>query len=300
MTISTNLYQLDLNLLKIFEALYREQNMTRVASLLHLTPSAVSHAIKRLRSSLNDELFVRRGQRMQPTPACDAIAPVLLDNLARLRQILQQFAHFEPAESHQQFRLGMHFAQESLILPRLIKQLAQHAPNVHLASVQFDRTKLQHELSAGHLDMVIDVAMPMREPVLHHKLITDQLIVVSNAQYFASGVTQQQYLNASHIAVSNRPTGTVIEDFALSQLGFNRHIAHRCQHYAAACSIVAQTDYLLTLPQQLFSNTGFEQLQQHAVPMTLNQLDIHLYWHQNTQHNPAHIWLRQQITELFN
>ena len=74
--------QLDFNLLKVFECLYQERNMSVAAKLLFISPSAVSHAIKRLRLVLNDELFTRQGQLMQPTPACQRMAPQLLDTEA--------------------------------------------------------------------------------------------------------------------------------------------------------------------------------------------------------------------------
>ena len=89
-----HIQQLDLNLLKVFQALYQEQNMTRAADVLHLTPSAVSHAMKRLRETLGDPLFKRSQNKMMPTPACQRMAPLIIDNLARLQQILQQVSLF--------------------------------------------------------------------------------------------------------------------------------------------------------------------------------------------------------------
>ena len=80
MTDNKRIHQLDLNLLKVFKTLYAEQNMTRTADLLHLTPSAVSHAVKRLRFALGDELFVRSQNKMVPTPACQRIAPAIIEN----------------------------------------------------------------------------------------------------------------------------------------------------------------------------------------------------------------------------
>ena len=92
---ANKIQQLDFNLLKVFESLYLERNMTTVANILFISPSAVSHAIKRLRLVLNDQLFVRQGQQMQPTPLCQNIAPQLIETLGKLRQILQTCGDFE-------------------------------------------------------------------------------------------------------------------------------------------------------------------------------------------------------------
>ncbi|WP_231730988.1 LysR family transcriptional regulator [Lacimicrobium alkaliphilum] len=103
---SSPFQQLDLNLLKIFEALYQERNMSRAAQRLHLTPSAVSHAIKRLRNQLADPLFSRQGNMMQPTALCESLAPALINNLDQLRQILQLSEQFSPETAVNYFRLG--------------------------------------------------------------------------------------------------------------------------------------------------------------------------------------------------
>lgn len=299
MTDSKSLQQLDLNLLKVFECLYREQNMTRCAVQLHLTPSAVSHAIKRLRAVLQDDLFVRSGSKMLPTPACTSMAPALLDNLARLRQILQQFGHFDPCHSTQHFRIGLHYAQEALILPLLITQLNQQAPYVSLSSVHINRHALEQELGAGHLDAIIDVALPIKSPVLHKKLMTDHFAILLNQQHpWANNMSKQHYLDAKHITVSNRPSGMVIEDIGLSQLGVNRTIALRCQHYATARDIARQSELLLTLPARLAKDLTLSGLRQLNLPYPLAPMDIHLYWHQHTEHDPAQIWFRQQISNV--
>jgi len=164
--------QLDLNLLKTFKSLYEEQNMTRAAEVLNITPSAVSHAVKRLRDALNDPLFTRAQNKMVATPACQRMAPLIIDNLTRLQQILQQWGEFDPAHSEHHFRIGMHDAIEPSILPYLSEVLAQQAPRVSVASVKTDRSNLSRELSAGHIDLALDIAMPVKPPVMSKKLWT--------------------------------------------------------------------------------------------------------------------------------
>ena len=78
----------------MYESIYQEQNMSRAADVLHITPPAVSHALKRLREYLCDPLFQRSNNRMLPRPACQRMAPQIIDNLTRLRQILQYWGEF--------------------------------------------------------------------------------------------------------------------------------------------------------------------------------------------------------------
>jgi len=141
--------QLDLNLLKVFQALYQEGNMTRTADVLNLTPSAVSHAIRRLRDTLGDPLFQRSQNKMLPTPACKRMAPLLIDNLTRLQQILQQWGDFTPDTSQYNFRVGMHDAFEPTYVPLLASALTKRAPNVALSSIKVDRNNLANEF-CGH------------------------------------------------------------------------------------------------------------------------------------------------------
>lgn len=288
--------QLDLNLLKVFESLYQEQNMTRTAERLHLTPSAVSHAVKRLRESLNDPLFERSQNRMLPTPACQRMAPLIIDNLTRLRQILQQWGGFEPSSSQHHFRVAMHDAFEPSILPRLVEKLKILAPNVTLASVKIERNQLTRALASGSVDLAFDVAMPIKPPVRHREVINDNFCVLTNqSNPLVSKMSESDYFEAQHIAVSNRPVGAAIEDLILQQSGLARKIALRCQNFYSAREILKTSDLLLTLPRSLASRLVEPGLKIIAIPFEMPKVVTHLYWHQNTEQDAALGWLRNLL-----
>lgn len=289
--------QLDLNLLKVFEAVYREQNLSRAAQSLYLTPSAVSHALARLRQQFGDPLFVRDGRRMSPTPACQRIAPLLTDALSRLRELLQQWDRFDPAQARQGFRIGMPDATETALLPALAQALHAQAPGATLASVAVARRELGRELAAGQVDLAIDVALPISEPVRHQPLFQDGFCVVMRAGHaLAKRLSLKQYLQARHVAVSTRASGQVIEDIALLNLGLQRPIALRCQNYHSACEVVAQSDALLTMPAGLAGRIiGRSRLLRVAVPFALPAAQLHLYWHANSELDPANRWLREVV-----
>ena len=292
--------QLDLNLLKVFESLYNEQNMTRTAEALHITPSAVSHAVKRLREALQDPLFQRSQQRMLPTPACQRMAPLIIDNLSRLRQILQQWGDFDPLNSRHHFRIGMHDAIELSLLPKLVRAFTDAAPNVTFASIKTDRSQLARELAAGHIDIALDVALPVKPPIMHQSLLDDDFCVLMDSRHpCAQALSLATYLEEEHLVVSNRPTGAAMEDILLQEMGYSRRAVIRCQNYFAAREILKNRMCLLTLPRQLAGELQDDQLATLPLPLTLSPMTTHLYWHANTEDDAALTWLRDVLIDQF-
>lgn len=292
--------QLDFNLLKVFECLYQERNMSLAAKLLFISPSAVSHAIKRLRLVLNDELFTRQGQLMQPTPACQRMAPQLLDTLEKLRQILQACGDFDLSRTAQTFKLATHDALEPLILPKMHALLQQHAPQAQLMSVKLSRDDMHRQLSSKQIDVAIDVARPLKTPIRHCSLSSDYFCVMMNKSHALNGnLTEQHYVEAQHIAVSNRSSGAVVEDIGLLQLGVNRQVNIRCQSYQAAKEVVKASSNILTLPSLIAYQLLDNDLVMQPLPYKMPQVETHLYWHQNTEQDDALIWFRDAIKQVF-
>ncbi|MFD2165282.1 LysR substrate-binding domain-containing protein [Thalassotalea euphylliae] len=297
MPASKDIQKLDFNLLKIFESLYVERNMSATARALFITPSAVSHAVKRLRNTLNDPLFVRQGQQMKPTPACERMAPQLIDTLTRLKQILQQCGEFSPETTEQTFKIAIHDALEPLIIPVLVNQIAPLVPKANLTSVALNRELLARQLSSGEVDLAIDIARPMKSPIQHSKLSQDDFCVLASSTH-VEAISRRQYLASQHIVVSSRPSGRVIEDFALLQQGINRDIRIRCQSYQAAVDIVEQSALLLTLPKLIASKYLSERTVMFSLPVSIPASETHLYWHEHTVENEALSWMRSQITSV--
>lgn len=291
---------LDLNLLKVFEAVFRARHLTRAADALALTPSAVSHALRRLREHLGDPLFRREGHAMVPTPACERLAPDLFDHLEQLRRCLQQWAVFDPASTRQTFRLGMPDGVESTMLPALQHELFEVAPGARLHCAGFDRYQLARLLAAGQLDAVIDVARPVREPLRHQALLDDEFCILARHGHpLGQAPTLRQYLAARHVAVSARAVGTVVEDDALLRLGLQREVALRCQSYTSAFAVVAESDLLLTVPWHLCGTIGAQQAYlRWRTPFQLGRLMLHLYWHQHHDEDAASCWLRSLIAQV--
>ncbi len=292
--------RLDLNLLKVFEAVYRERHLTRAAASLFLTPSAVSHAIRRLRAHLEDPLFVRDGKVMRPTPICERMAPALLEEIGKLRQLLQHWGRFNPAETRQTFKIAIPEALEIVLLPELARKLRDRAPFARVESVRSDRRGLPGALAGASLDLAIDVALSIGEPVRRRLFLQDEFCVVARSKHpLPALATTEDYLAGQHIAVSTRPAGNVLEDAALLNLGLTRGAAVRCQNYHSAARLAEQCDYLLTMPALLARELAKDKkLLIQALPFETPPIRLYMYWHSNSDYDAANLWLRAVCMEL--
>lgn len=299
MTDSNRIQQLDLNLLKVFQTLYHEQNMTRTADALHLTPSAVSHAVKRLRHALGDQLFLRSQNKMVPTPACQRMAPLIIDTLSRLQQILQQWGEFDPLTSTHNFRIGMHDALEPSVLPQLFSVLSRRAPHVILSSIKVDRSNLERELSNGHIDIALDISMSIKKPVMQHRIWSSGFSVVMRHDHpLRYSLNKKNYLDSQHIIVSNRPSGMTMEDTFFQQQGLQRKTSIRCQNYFAAIKVLATSNQLLTVTKSMAEQLISDQHCLVTSPFELPKFGTSVYWHENTEQDSALAWLRSILIEM--
>ena len=292
--------QLDLNLLKVFEAVYQERNMSTVARTLFISPSAVSHAIKRLRTALGDDLFVRQGSQLMPTPLCERMAPQLIDLLTQLRNVLQTCGEFDLQHSSRTFKVALPDALEPIILPKLHAKMRQQAPHTTLHSVRIQRHELSRQLTANHIDVAIDVAMPVKQPITHLMLSSDEYCVVMDAHHpLQDKLTKAGYLASEHVVVSTRAIGKVLEDYALLAQGVNRQINTRCQNYSAAKQLLKGTRLLLTVPTMIAKQPSDTELAVVQLPFSLEKVATHMYWHQSTQQDAAQRWFRETLQACF-
>src|ERR1700761_6513576 len=134
MTPDTALRNIDLNLLLVFDVLYRTRSTTRAAQSLHLTQPSVSNALKRLRGLFDDVLFVKTADGMQPTPRADGIAALIDEGFASLRLALQAGGSFDPATATRTFRLYVSDIGQSVFVPTLVARLQKSAPNIRIVT----------------------------------------------------------------------------------------------------------------------------------------------------------------------
>lgn len=293
--------RIDLNLFRVFDAVYRAGSLTQAAAQLHLTQPAISNALARLRTQFGDPLFVRDGRRIAPTPRARAVAPEIAAALQLLQQTLSAPQAFEAVSASRRFVIGMRDLLEFALLPRLTQELLRDAPKLQLQSARIERRKIERELAAGALDLSIDVPMPVGEGIVQEALFEEHLCVAMRRDHplakRALGI--RQWLGARHVVVSSRRIGQVLEDGVLQREGLRRDIALRCQHYYAACHVVASSDLLLVLPRYYGEwFTAHLPLKLVPLPLAMPSLQVMLYWPRNAEHDPGHAWLRERIRAL--
>ncbi|XID74914.1 LysR family transcriptional regulator [Alkanindiges sp. WGS2144] len=292
--------RMDLNLFRVFAAIYREANLTRAAEQLFLSQSAVSHALARMREQLNDPLFVREGQGVCPTPLAQRLWPDIEHALSLLQQAMQRASTFEPNRDLRQLTLAMNDEIEPVLLPKIMHWLMQHAPGAQINSVRIHRQTLRSDLNAGRIDLAIDIAHPSEAGIEHQLLLKDEFVLVSQQQKEISPLRANDYITAQHIVVSARPKGRAVEDFSLSRQGIERQIKVRCQQYETACRIVLQSDLLLTMPKNLaYQINAHLNTRISPLPINIEGIELHLYWHKDKASDPQLEWCRQQLLALF-
>ncbi|MFK3642600.1 LysR family transcriptional regulator [Pseudomonas protegens] len=294
----SGLSRLDLNLFRVFEVVYQERNLTRAASVLHLSQSAISHALARLRAQLDDPLFVREGYGVAPTPLAKQLAPGIQDALSGLRRSLNPAQAFDPLRDRRRFTLNMPEQLEPVILPLILAHLNRVAPHLEVRSTSVHWADLKLEMIAGRIDLAIELSR-LTDPQLQQQLLLQDSFCVMAGPGFSGKLTVERYLAAEHVAVTSRRRGICVEDLALGHLGVVRRIRQHCQHFLTAAQLVAQGDGLLTLTrnnaQLINAGLGNRILD---MPLTLPEVCLNLYWSKQVQNESANRWLRGQLLEL--
>ncbi|GJI95474.1 transcriptional regulator [Duganella caerulea] len=292
--------KVDLNLFIVFEAIYAEGSITRASLKMNLTQPAISHALNRLRVLFEDPLFERQGHVMVPTPLSRSIIDSVRQSLRGFEVTLNGAGHFDAATSERTFSLALRDVLEASVLPPLMARVAHDAPTVSLNTLQVGRRELESELAAGTLDAAIDILLPLSNDIRRALLATDSTVVLVRRDHplVRGALDLDGYLALEHIQTSSRRRGPGLEDFELSRMGLQRRVRLRCQHYFAACRAVSQTDLALTMPERL-ARVVNQQFGNQILPFPLQMpsLDIYLYWHANIDHDPAGVWLREQIKQ---
>ena len=292
---------IDLNLFVVFDAIYREGNITKAAKRQGLTQSAVSHALARLRATLDDPLFLRQGTQMMPTPFARSILEPVRDALDSLRSHAQHLDAFDPTKAQRLMKIGIHDVLEASFLPQLIQGIKSHAPGVDIASVRSVRNELEDDLREGALDMVIDVGLPLSDAIAREKLFhMEHVVVVREGHPLCHGSFGiDDYLDYGHVQVSARRFGAGFVDIALAQLNKSRRVELRCQQNYSACRVVSQTDLIATIPK-VYAQRAATQFENRILPLplTLPQLDVYLYWHVNGDRDVGNLWVRERFKEV--
>lgn len=299
-----NFAALDLNLLRVFDAMSIELNTTRAGERVGLSQPAVSSALGRLRHLIGDELFVREGNRMVPTPRALALREPIRQALHQMESALSAIARFDPAAAMRTFRISGSDYFSTILMPRLAASLAPEAPGVTLQMLDHPFNEAIRLVGEGAIDMGVDAKFEVPDWLSCHVLFQSFIVSVAPKNHpLLSGAVRPGHRIPPEIfcaipqvlmSMDGGVTGTV--DTALAERGLRRKVAMTVPHFQAVALAIVEAGLLGNLPihfarrmAKMFDLDLY--LPPHDPPIT----DVILFWHRRDDGNAANAWLRQHI-----
>lgn len=291
--------ELDVTLLVTLQILLREKNVTHTAKALSLSQSALSGRLSRLREIFNNPLLVAStsGRGMVATDLALQLEPEINGIINQLQHLLSPRSTFIPAQADRTFVIAMPENPATMLLPDLIPIIRGIAPGIKIACVLPDREKIYENLEQGQIDLLIDSesnasADWKTRPLLDEHFATAQRIGHPRG---AHPFDLEEYCAMDHLLISASGGGfSGLVDNKLAELGRSRLVSVSVQSYALAPLILKQSDCICTLPRRLLAQFG-NGLDVFAPPLELPPFKVSMYWHQRSQDDTGHRWLREQI-----
>lgn len=297
-----NMTDLDLNLLRAFDAIATEGSVTVAGERIGLSQPAMSNALARLRTLFGDPLFVRTPRGMRPTPFAQQLAQPVHEALRLIQGALQQHAGFEPSSSSNTFRFWMSDIGEMVFLPGLLERVKHDAPGVRIEVVRIPIKDVHAALEAGELDLAVGFLPGLTTGTRQQPLFRENYVCMLRADHPVIGakISAKQFREASHVLVSYVGTGHQVIEKTFAAEGLSARIAVRVPHFLVVPMILARTDFIVIVPSRVaavFARLGnFKVLK---LPVYMPSFEVRLHWHQRFDQVPANRWLREVMAELY-
>jgi DNA-binding transcriptional LysR family regulator len=292
------LHKIDLNLLAVLDVVLREQSVTRAAGRLHRTPSAISHALSRLRELLGDELLVRDGQRMRLTARAAALAETLPAALAHIARVIAEPERFDAATSTRMFRLAApEFAAP--LVPLLLSALANEAPGVQVEFAPLSPRAFR-EVADGQCDALLGPSRIENDDLRGAPLGSWPWRVYGRKEHPAfENWSLAAWSSYPHIMVRTFRSGRGPIEQVAAELGVDRTVGAVIPHFVMAGPIVADTDLLITVPTFAMSHTAAAyDLDSREVPFTIPSMGLSLFRSATTGNEPGVRWFLERVAAV--
>ncbi|MFN3791736.1 LysR family transcriptional regulator [Massilia sp.] len=295
-------HSIDLNLLSVFQEVYRERQISSAARRLGLSQSAVSNALARLRRSFGDELFVRTASGMQPTPLATQMAEPIGVAMAQVALALNQRSRFDPATSGRRFVLAMTDVGEIYFMPTLIERCKLLAPQVEISSVRAGSLALKEEMEGGRVDLAVGPFEDISEALYQRQLFRQPYVTMFRKGHpLGKGEPSlARFVRAEHMLVDASESPYDRINALLARAGVGPTVRFRVPHFTAVPYMVATSDLVVTVPQKLAERAaapfGLEWI---VPPLELPALQTNVFWHRRYNQDPGNQWLRGLLAEVF-
>ncbi|MFT4064603.1 LysR family transcriptional regulator [Paraburkholderia sp.] len=301
--IENDFRRFDLNLLLTFRALLEERSVTRAAQRLFLGQPAVSGALKRLRETLGDELFVRTPQGMAPTPRALELARQIEPLLQSLHQALTQSSVFDPAHAQRVFRIGLSDSLEVLLMPDIMTRLAEKAPGVKVIARSTDSTRAAAMLDDGTIELAVGV---FRECVPWQRrapLFSWRFVSVYNPRLVRTRrkrLSMDEFLRHRHILTSFSAGLHGFIDERLEMQDLKRNVVFSSSNFATSPFIVRRTAAIATVPDfigRVWRDTL--DLAMSPLPFDVPGYEVSLMWAAARDQDLGLAWLKREFADAF-
>ncbi|WP_242123686.1 LysR family transcriptional regulator [Sphingobium sp. Sx8-8] len=294
---------MDLNLLRVLDALFAHRSVSGAARALGTTQPGVSLALRRLRAQFEDELFVRQGNEMVPTLVAERLAEPVMKVMASVRSDIMIAAPFDPPHSNRCFTLALSDLGELTFLPDLIAALRERAPGVQVRSVNLPPAELRQGLAGGSVDLALGFVLGLDGESLFTQTLFRQgfgCLVREGWGNGATVMTLDHFLAADHVVVEQQGRSQEVLERHLRKLGLHRRTVLRSPHFITVPLLVAGSDMVATVPLGVGRiYTRLAPLRFLPLPFETPEIPLQQIWHRRSHNDPGSIWLRRLVAELF-
>jgi DNA-binding transcriptional LysR family regulator len=294
------LVQLDLNLLVVLDALLEEGSVGGAADRLHLSSPAVSRALGRIRRATRDQILVRTGRTMTPTPYALRVRAQVHALVAQAEAVLAPDPELDLANLERTFTIQCHDAIATAVGPRLVETVQTHAPQVTLR-ILAEGSSDTADLRRGQIDLEIGADAPTATDVRSEQIGEDRLVAVMRHDHPCARhrLTARRWAQADHVTISRRGRLRDLVDDLLEEQGLTRRVVASAPTTTAALAMVA-SNQLVTLVPRHMSRTMLTALDLDSAepPLELPPSPVIVAWHQRYDNDRAHTWLRHTITAV--
>jgi DNA-binding transcriptional LysR family regulator len=294
----------DLNLLSIAFALYDELSVSRAARLLGMSQPAVSMALKRMRETFDDPLFIRVPSGITPTPRAHAIVRLARPLVERLQTDLLKGETFEPATATRTFTLALSDVGEMSFLPRLLEPLRRQAPHCAIRTLSVPSGQLAHELEKGEVDVAVGYFPALALKNFRQRRVSTHrfaCLLRADHPFRAARLSAAHFLAAEHLVVREEGRSQEVLERFFARRRIRRNVAVFASHFLSVPFLVARSDLVATVPYAVA--TQFASMSPGLAvalpPFDITGFDLRLHWHRRFDNEPRNQWLREQVARMF-
>lgn len=294
----SGIHRLDIKQLRVLQLLLQERNLSRVANMMGLTQQAISEQLRKLRHTFDDQLFIRTSNGVVPT----SLAEALEDNVNKILNDLAGLfpdSHFEPAKLKGIFQITASDYALSTVLPELLEEMNQAAPNLKIIIRDFESDNLNQLMLTGEVDLALSFPEFIPDSCCSMLMFHEQHVCVVSSQSALAGTKLSIAELAAHPQMVISPSRANLKgshDTWFANKGLNRNVVMSIPSFSAAHHIIHRSDLACFLPSRLLPNDKLSQIELDELPPSF---DVVAAWHQRSANSPVLKWVLSLLQQMF-